>query len=74
MVVSLCSVLYCCLNRCQQLLIGLVRRKIRIVVLDLIGALKEEAGLAGADHAKVIVAVTAGNGLKADGLDRKSVV
>ena len=37
-------------------------------MLDLISALKKEAGLAGADHAKVIVAVAAGNSLKADGL------
>ena len=63
-----CSVLHRCLDRCQQLIISLIRREIRVVVFDLVGALKEEAGLAGPDHAEVVVAVAAGNGLKADGL------
>ena len=53
-------------DRCQQFIIGLICRKIRIVRLDLFRTAEQEASFAGEDHIQIIVAVAAGNGVIAD--------
>ena len=62
------SVFHCFFNRIQKFPVGLIGRNIWIFRLDLIGATEKETGFAGPDHAKIVIGVSAGNGLKADGL------
>jgi len=42
--------------------------QVGVIGLDLIGAFEQKAGLTGADHSKVVVAIAGGNGLEAAGL------
>ena len=56
-----------------QLIISLVCRDFRVFGFDGVGALEEEACFACLDHAEVVVAVAAGDGVVADrlqGFDR----
>ena len=55
-------------DRAEQLVIGLIRRNVGIVLFDLFGALEQKARLARLDHAEVVVAVAGGDRLEADGL------
>lgn len=57
-------------NGIQQFIICLISRNIRIIGLDLVCASEKEARLAGLDHAQIVIGITAGNGLKSDGLQR----
>ena len=57
-------------NGCQKLIVGFQCRNIRIGFLDGIGGAEQETGLAGADHAQVIEAVAAGDGLYTGRLER----
>ena len=54
----------------QQIGEFLIGRQLRIIGLDLVGALEQETRLAGLDHAQVIEAVPGSNGVIADGLER----
>ena len=65
--------LFLCLSHCisdgsKKLIIGLISRNVRIICLNLVCASEQESRLTGLDHTKVIVRITAGDSLKADGL------
>ena len=52
----------------QQVAEFLIGGQLRVVGPDLVRALEQEARLAGLDHAKIIVAVSASDGIITDGL------
>ena len=57
-----------CFYPFQEVGVGLERRKVGIVGLDLVRRAEEEAGLGGADHAEVVEAVAGGDGSETAGL------
>ena len=58
-----------CLHNCViQLVISFVSRNLRIFSLDRVGALEQESCLTCLDHTQIVVAVSTGNGVVADGL------
>ena len=57
----------CIHNRVIQLVVSFVSRELRILSLDGICALEQESCFTCLDHTQVVVAVTAGNGVVADG-------
>ena len=56
------------LDRIIQLIVSFICRNLRILRFDGIGDLEQEACFACLNHAKVVVAVAAGDGVIADGL------
>ena len=63
------TLIFNCLHNCViQLVICFISRNLRIFSLDSIRALEQESCFTCLDHAKVVVAVTAGNGVVANGL------
>ena len=62
------SVFHCFFDCLQKFPVGLISRNIRIFRLDLIGASEKETGFACPDHAKIVIGIAAGNGLKTNRL------
>ena len=52
----------------EKFLIGFAGGQLRIILFDLLSGAEQDTGLAGLDHAQVVVAVAGGDGLKADTL------
>ena len=66
---------YCSVNdphfffdRCHKLAELLKGGQLRIILLDLFGGPEQETCLAGKDHIEIVIAVSAGDGVEANGL------
>ena len=72
---SLCGVtislsVHSLLDGSHEFIVGLVCGEVRVVSLDIVRALEQEACLACTDHSEIVVAVAACDGLETNGLER----